>query len=104
MKAIVSMNGTYVPLAHFAFKEIPKGLCVDHIFNDIRFNDSSAVRLATPEQNSRNRSCSKKVAGDDFDYDASRDFREKWWLVLCVTMFHELTWEQAKEYNMGGDL
>lgn len=104
LKAIVSMNGTYVPLAHFAFKEIPKGLCVDHIFNDIRFNDSSAVRLATSEQNSRNRSCSKKVAGDDFDYDASRDFREKWWLVLCVTMFHELTWEQAKAYNMGGDL
>lgn len=103
-KAIVSMNKTYVPLSHFPFKEIPAGYCVDHIFNDIRFNDSSAVRLATAEQNSRNRSCSKKVAGDDFDYDASRDFREKWWLVLCVTMFHELTWEQAKEYNMGGDL
>ena len=102
MKAIVSMNGTYVPLAHLAFDCIPAGYCVDHIFNDIRFNDSSAVRLATSEQNSRNRSCSKKVAGDDFDYDASRDFREKWWLVLCVTMFHELTWEQAKEYNMGG--
>lgn len=104
LKAIVSMNGTYVPLAHLAFDCIPAGYCVDHIFNDIRFNDSSAVRLATSEQNSRNRSCSKKVAGDNFDYDASRDFREKWWLVLCVTMFHELTWEQAKEYNMGGDV
>ena len=104
MKAIVSMNGTYVPLAHLAFDCIPAGYCVDHIFNDIRFNDSSAVRLATSEQNSRNRSCSKKVAGDDFDYDASRDFREKWWLVLCVTMFHEITWEQAKAYNMGGDV
>lgn len=104
LKAIVSMNGTYVPLAHFAFKEIPKGLCVDHIFNDIRFNDSYAVRLATSEQNSRNRSCSKKIAGDDFDYDKARDFRENWWLVLCVTMFHELTWEQAKAYNMGGNL
>ncbi len=103
LKAIVSMNGTYVPLAHFAFDCIPAGYCVDHIFNDIRFNDSSAVRLATSEQNSRNRSCSKKVAGDDFDYDASRDFRENWWLVLCVTMFHEITWEQAKAYNMGGD-
>lgn len=103
MKAIVSMNKTYVPLSHFPFKEIPKGLCVDHIFNDIRFNDSSAVRLATSEQNSRNRSCSKKVAGDDFDYDASRDFREKWWLVLCVTMFHEITWDEAKKLNLGGD-
>ena len=47
LKAIVSMNGTYVPLAHLAFDCIPAGYCVDHIFNDIRFNDSSAVRLAT---------------------------------------------------------
>lgn len=100
LKAIVSMNGTYVPLAHLAFDCIPAGYCVDHIINDIRFNDSSAVRLATSEQNSRNRSCSKKVAGDDFDYDASRDFREKWWLVLCVTMFHEITWDEAKKLNL----
>lgn len=103
-KAIVSMNKTYVPLSHFPFKKIPEGMCVDHIFNDIRFNDSSSVRLATSEQNSRNRSCSKKVAGDEFDYDSACDFSENWWLVLCVTMFHELTWEQAKAYNMGGDV
>lgn len=103
MKAIVSMNGTYVPLAHLAL-DIPAGYCVDHKYHCIWLNDSFCIRPCTYSQNNRNRKCSKRRVGDEFDYDPACDFSEKWWLVLCVTMFHELTWEQAKAYNMGGDV
>lgn len=47
MKAIVSMDGTYVALSHFAFDDILEGYCVDHIYHEVRFNHKGCVRLAT---------------------------------------------------------
>lgn len=99
LKAIVSMNGTNVSLAHLGFDKVPKGYLVDHALHETRFNDNIAVRLVTTEQNNRNRKQSKKFAGDEFDYDAKSDFRDNWYLVLCATMLHEITLEEAKEYN-----
>lgn len=104
LKAIVSMDKGYTPLAHFIFtgNKIPEGYVADHTFHETRLNDTISVRQATKEQNNRNRKNRKKSADsekDEFDYDAKCDFRDTWWLVLCATMLHEITLDEAKEYN-----
>lgn len=104
MKVIVSRGKTNKILCRLILGINSKNVCVDHKYHCIWLNDSFCIRPCTYSQNNRNRKCSKKRVGDEFDYDPACDFSEKWWLVLCVTMFHELTWEQAKAYNMGGDL
>lgn len=102
LKAIVSVNRKYVPLSHLGFDKIPEGYVVDHALHETRFNDDIAVRLVTIEQNNRNRKNRKKSEdseNDEFDYDEKSDFRDTWWLVLCATMLHEISLEEAKEYN-----
>lgn len=101
MKVIVSSGRTNKILCRLMLGINSKNVCVDHKYHCIWLNDSFCIRPCTYSQNNRNRKCSKRRVGDEFDYDPACDFSEKWWLVLCVTMFHELTWEQAKEYNMG---
>ena len=104
MKVIVSRGKTNKILCRLILGINSKNVCVDHKYHCIWLNDSFCIRPCTYSQINRNRNCSKRCVGDEFDYDAACDFSEKWWLVLCVTMFHELTWEQAKAYNMGGDV
>lgn len=104
MKVIVSRAKTNKILCRLMLGINSKNVCVDHKYHCIWLNDSFCIRPCTYSQNNRNRKCSKRRVGDEFDYDPACDFSEKWWLVLCVTMFHEITWEQAKEYNMGGDV
>lgn len=102
LKAIVSMDKGYMPLSHLGFNKIPEGYVVDHALHETRFNDDIAVRLAKIEQNNRNRKNRKKSEdseNDEFAYDAKSDFRDTWWLVLCATMLHEITLDEAKEYN-----
>lgn len=104
MKVIVSRAKTNKILCRLMLGINSKNVCVDHKYHCIWLNDSFCIRPCTYSQNNRNRKCSKRRVGDEFDYDPACDFTEKWWLVLCVTMFHEITWEQAKAYNMGGDV
>ena len=104
MKVIVSRGRTNKILCRLMLGIKSKNVCVDHIYHCIWLNDSFCIRPCTYSQNNRNRKCSKRCVGDEFDYDPACDFSDKWWLVLCVTMFHEITWEQAKAYNMGGDV
>lgn len=104
MKVIVSTGKTNKILCRLMLGINSKNVCVDHKYHCIWLNDSFCIRPCTYSQNNRNRKCSKVCVGDAFDYDPACDFSENWWLVLCVTMFHELTWEQAKAYNMGGDV
>lgn len=103
MKVIVSRAKTNKILCRLMLGINSKNVCVDHKYHCIWLNDSFCIRPCTYSQNNRNRKCSKRRVGDEFDYDPACDFSEKWWLVLCVTMFHELTWDEAKKLNLGGD-
>ena len=103
MKVIVSRAKTNKILCRLMLGIDSKNVCVDHKYHCIWLNDSFCIRPCTYSQNNRNRKCSKRRVGDEFDYDPACDFTEKWWLVLCVTMFHELTWDEAKKLNLGGD-
>lgn len=100
MKVIVSSGRTNKILCRLMLGINSKNVCVDHKYHCIWLNDSFCIRLCTYSQNNRNRKCSKVCVGDAFDYDPACDFSEKWWLVLCVTMFHEITWDEAKKLNL----
>ncbi len=100
MKVIVSSGRTNKILCRLMLGINSKNVCVDHKYHCIWLNDSFCIRPCTYSQNNRNRKCSKRCVGDEFDYDPACDFSEKWWLVLCVTMFHELTWDEAKKLNL----
>lgn len=100
MKVIVSRGRTNKILCRLMLGIKSKNVCVDHIYHCIWLNDSFCIRPCTYSQNNRNRKCSKRRVGDEFDYDPACDFSEKWWLVLCVTMFHEITWDEAKKLNL----
>ncbi|PWE82281.1 hypothetical protein [Agathobacter rectalis] len=99
LKAVVSNGTSNVLLCHMTLGIVGRGICADHKYNSVWLNDSFCVRPATAEQNLRNRWNSKKFVGDEFDYNPAMDFRDTWWLLLGVTMLHELTLEEAMALN-----
>lgn len=91
MKVIVSRAKTNKILCRLMLGIDSKNVCVDHKYHCIWLNDSFCIRPCTYSQNNRNRKCSKRRVGDEFDYDPACDFTENggWFSVLpCSTSLH----------------
>lgn len=96
-KVVVSKNGKYRPIAHLAVDfENSKAECVDHIYSNIWFNHLSALEECSQSDNNLNR-CN--LTFDDKTYDASRDFRKNWWLLVLAELGY-ITMEEAMNYNL----
>lgn len=76
MKVIVSSGRTNKILCRLMLGINSKNVCVDHKYHCIWLNDSFCIRPCTYSQNNRNRKCSKRCVGDEFDYDPACDFSE----------------------------
>ena len=99
-KAIVSMNGTYVPLSHLVVNfNRDENECVDHMLSNIWINISKYLRVCSIAENNKNKRNRKNKSDSKFDYNSAMDFRENWWLIPLATMLHVITMEDAIECN-----
>lgn len=95
-KIVVSMYGTYIPLCHLTVGfEDSDAESVDHLYSNIWFNHKNAVEECSQSDNNRNR-CNSKC--EDTTYNASRDFRKNWWLLLLAELGY-ITMDEAMQYN-----
>lgn len=91
MKVIVSRAKTNKILCRLMLGINSKNVCVDHKYHCIWLNDSFCIRPCTYSQNNRNRKCSKRRVGDEFDYDPACDFTENgglFYALPCFTRLH----------------
>lgn len=95
-KIIVSMDGKNVPIAHLAVNfDESEYECVEHLYSNIWFNHLSALEECSQYKNNLNRRNSRCK---DTTYDASRDFRKNWWLLVLAELGY-ITMEEAMNYN-----
>lgn len=95
-KVAVYLDGKYTMIYHLAVKfDRSKYECVDHIYSNLCFNHRKALQQCSQYVNNLNR-CNSKCK--ETTYNASRDFRKNWWLLVLAELGY-ITMEEAMDYN-----